>query len=114
MSLFSIYVGFVYNETFSVAMSYGRSQWLPPPVNDTQKTIDPQYIPIFGVDAVRGRIPASPERELTWSGAQGWAHTTNKLTFFNSLKMKMSIIIGVLQARERSPLSCDMPPESRP
>lgn len=75
MGLFSIYTGALYNEAFSVAMDFGSH--FKYHGNDTTATFDGGVYG-FGVD------PA-------WNGAQ------NSLNFYNSVKMKLSIILGVTQ-----------------
>jgi len=81
MGIFSMYTGILYNECFSVAMTiFGPSAY----ENNTAKSNDtywPRYegaIYPFGVD------PA-------------WGGSPNMLTYYNSLKMKMSVIFGVSQ-----------------
>jgi V-type H+-transporting ATPase subunit a len=89
MSIASIYIGLLYNECFAIPMDFfgsrfevcndtsnafmcPKAQYLVPNTTDT-------YTPYpFGVD------PA-------WKGAP------NELAYYNSVKMKMSIIVGVLQ-----------------
>jgi V-type H+-transporting ATPase subunit a len=68
-------VGFLYNECFSVAIDLGSS-WKLNADNQYEKTVGYTYP--FGVD------PA-------WNGA------ANSLYYYNSMKMKMSVILGVLQ-----------------
>jgi V-type H+-transporting ATPase subunit a len=81
MGLFSIYVGLIYNECFSVALPLFPSAWKFLGTSDTAVTSFPLssgYVYPLGVDP-------------TWRG------TKSELAFTNSLKMKMSIIIGVVQ-----------------
>ena len=89
MSLFAIYNGFIYNECFSVPMAFGgfpaSSMWNYPNISTTPHQETPQmvlndedYVYPFGVD------PA-------WKGA------VNELYYYNSLKMKMSVLLGVSQ-----------------
>eukprot|EP01114_Cavostelium_apophysatum_P022526 TRINITY_DN817_c0_g1_i1.p1 TRINITY_DN817_c0_g1~~TRINITY_DN817_c0_g1_i1.p1 ORF type:complete len:810 (-),score=258.95 TRINITY_DN817_c0_g1_i1:55-2484(-) len=75
MGIFSIYTGLLYNEAFAVAMN------------------------IFGT---KYTLPAGNETEFHWTGAvypfgvdPAWNGASNMLTYYNSLKMKMSIIFGV-------------------
>ncbi|KAJ8262511.1 hypothetical protein GJAV_G00167270 [Gymnothorax javanicus] len=95
MGLFSIYTGAVYNECFSRGMSPFPSGWhLQPMVqhsNWSDATLKKyQYLQLdptiegvfqgpypFGIDPI-------------------WGLATNHLTFLNSYKMKMSVIIGVI------------------
>jgi V-type H+-transporting ATPase subunit a len=77
MGLFSVYCGFIYNETFAVPLPwFGHSKWTG--VSSEQKTAVLTGVYPFGADPV-------------------WAESDAGLPFFNSLKMKMAIIIGVSQ-----------------
>jgi len=79
MGLFSIYAGLLYNEFFSMAMNIFGSRWewhTNTTTNETWATPHGTYA--FGVD------PA-------WNGAP------NSLDYYNSLKMKMSVLIGISQ-----------------
>mmetsp|Transcript_2122 Transcript_2122/g.5990 ORF Transcript_2122/g.5990 Transcript_2122/m.5990 type:complete len:830 (+) Transcript_2122:53-2542(+) len=75
--LFAVYVGFIYNEAFSVPFGLFKSTWheseKAPGVVQWDGTVYP-----FGVDPM-------------------WHMAQNKMTFFNSYKMKVSIIFGVTQ-----------------
>jgi len=76
---FSMYTGLLYNEAFSVAINLCGSNWEFKDHNATNmELIDSSRTYEFGVD------PA-------WNGA------ANSLLFYNSLKMKLSIILGVTQ-----------------
>eukprot|EP01097_Dermamoeba_algensis_P008082 TRINITY_DN5250_c0_g1_i1.p1 TRINITY_DN5250_c0_g1~~TRINITY_DN5250_c0_g1_i1.p1 ORF type:complete len:795 (-),score=169.28 TRINITY_DN5250_c0_g1_i1:76-2460(-) len=77
MAIFSIYTGFMYNECFAIPMDFGSSWEFE--TNTTQFATQHKELPYpFGVDPV-------------WKGAK------NELAYYNSLKMKMSIIFGVSQ-----------------
>ncbi|GAM28112.1 hypothetical protein SAMD00019534_112880 [Acytostelium subglobosum LB1] len=76
MSLFSIYCGFIYNECFSIPMNIFGSGWVNDPNSTYMSFAGPTYP--FGVD------PA-------WKGAP------NELDYYNSFKMKLSVIFGVTQ-----------------
>jgi len=92
MSLFSVYTGILYNEFFSMPMTlFGRSHFicgsdpsLPfsrcPEASQTGVVMDPSMdTPYpFGLDPV-------------------WHGTKTELQFTNSMKMKMSVIMGVVQ-----------------
>ncbi|XP_056635764.1 V-type proton ATPase 116 kDa subunit a 1 isoform X1 [Diorhabda sublineata] len=86
MGLFSFYTGFIYNDIFSKSMNIFGTRWF---VNHTSEEIlaedEIDLIPstnykgtpyVFGLDPV-------------------WQSATNKIIFLNSLKMKMSIILGI-------------------
>jgi len=79
--IFSIYIGFLYNEAFSVPMGIFKSTWV---------AVEPEH----------GNGPP----EMVWDGTvypfgvdPMWQKAANKMTFFNSFKMKVSIIFGVCQ-----------------
>eukprot|EP01119_Soliformovum_irregulare_P011820 TRINITY_DN29_c0_g1_i1.p1 TRINITY_DN29_c0_g1~~TRINITY_DN29_c0_g1_i1.p1 ORF type:complete len:860 (+),score=223.58 TRINITY_DN29_c0_g1_i1:386-2581(+) len=82
MGIFSMYTGLIYNECFSVALDLCGTNWKFQehlPVNATvniAQPINPNRAYEFGVDP-------------SWNGA------TNTLNYYNSLKMKLSIIFGV-------------------
>jgi len=83
MALFSIYIGSLYNELFALPMNFG-SNWnvvLDMKRNFTDGSFwprDPHWTYVWGVDPV-------------WKGA------SNELMYYNSLKMKGAVIIGVMQ-----------------
>ncbi|KAK9942683.1 hypothetical protein M0R45_008336 [Rubus argutus] len=83
MSIFSIYTGLIYNEFFSVPFElFGRSAYACRDLSCRDATtaglikVRPTYP--FGLDPV-------------WHGSR------SELPFLNSLKMKMSILLGVVQ-----------------
>ncbi|KAK6938896.1 V-type ATPase, V0 complex, 116kDa subunit family [Dillenia turbinata] len=83
MSLFSIYTGLIYNEFFSVPFElFGPSAYACRDLScrdaTTQGLIKVRRTYPFGVDPV-------------------WHGTRSELPFLNSLKMKMSILLGVAQ-----------------
>jgi len=79
MGLFAMYCGFIYNDCFSVPFDIFGSRWIFP--KEQGKPATPQRdrsIYPFGIDP-------------------GWYHASNELAFFNSLKMKLSVTLGVVQ-----------------
>mmetsp|Transcript_19942 Transcript_19942/g.51426 ORF Transcript_19942/g.51426 Transcript_19942/m.51426 type:complete len:806 (-) Transcript_19942:242-2659(-) len=71
---FGMYIGLLYNEIFACPMGIWGSKF-----NWEKDVMEWENGPvIFGID------PA-------------WHHATNNISFFNSYKMKISIIVGVLQ-----------------
>eukprot|EP01121_Diplochlamys_sp_Union-15-3_P002654 TRINITY_DN1237_c0_g1_i1.p1 TRINITY_DN1237_c0_g1~~TRINITY_DN1237_c0_g1_i1.p1 ORF type:complete len:883 (-),score=189.89 TRINITY_DN1237_c0_g1_i1:64-2712(-) len=78
MSLFSIYTGFLYNELFSVPLDLCGTNWKINTTTNSYYIKDIHRTYEFGVDPV-------------------WKGNDNELLFYNSLKMKLSIILGVTQ-----------------
>ncbi|XP_072279200.1 V-type proton ATPase 116 kDa subunit a 3 isoform X2 [Pyxicephalus adspersus] len=96
MGLLSIYTGFVYNECFSRATAIFPSGWsvaamareknwtssilahdfVPPPLDPNITNVFTNVYP-FGIDPI-------------------WSFASNRLTFLNSFKMKMSVTLGVI------------------
>nr|XP_060635689.1 V-type proton ATPase 116 kDa subunit a 4 isoform X2 [Anolis sagrei ordinatus] len=95
MSIFSIYTGFIYNDCFAKSFNIFGSSWHVRPMfdkgnwtdsmmhDDGTYQLDPKIVGVysgnpypFGIDPV-------------------WNIATNKLTFLNSYKMKMSVIMGI-------------------
>jgi len=78
MACFSIYCGLIYNDTFGLMMDLFGSAYDPPVPGESRSRSAPGAVYPFGLD------PA-------------WHHASNELAFANSYKMKLSIILGVLQ-----------------
>jgi len=89
MGFFAIYAGFVYNDMFSLGLNLFKSRWLFPgqeyfEVEDgaiaepTSEYGSADSVYPFGLDPI-------------WHVAQ------NELLFFNSFKMKLSVILGIIQ-----------------
>uniref|UniRef100_A0A7S0P583 V-type proton ATPase subunit a n=1 Tax=Calcidiscus leptoporus TaxID=127549 RepID=A0A7S0P583_9EUKA len=73
---FATYVGLIYNEAFAVPLGlFGSSYYLP--TNSSEYAWDGSVV-AFGIDPT-------------------WQLASNKMTFFNSFKMKVAIIFGVAQ-----------------
>uniref|UniRef100_A0A8C6LX89 V-type proton ATPase subunit a n=1 Tax=Nothobranchius furzeri TaxID=105023 RepID=A0A8C6LX89_NOTFU len=90
MGIFSIYTGLIYNDCFSKSLNMFGSGWSVRPMFSTKGTLDrnavlqldPAVPGVFGGPYPLGIDPI-------------WNVATNKLTFLNSFKMKMSVILGV-------------------
>uniref|UniRef100_A0A8C5GSW5 V-type proton ATPase subunit a n=1 Tax=Gouania willdenowi TaxID=441366 RepID=A0A8C5GSW5_GOUWI len=87
MGVFSIYTGVIYNDCFSKSLNMFGSGWSVRPMFDTLDTnavlqLDPAVPGVFNGPYPLGIDPI-------------WNVATNKLTFLNSFKMKMSVILGV-------------------
>ncbi|WOL16764.1 V-type proton ATPase subunit a3 [Canna indica] len=83
MALFSIYTGLIYNEFFSVPFElFGQSAYACRDSSCSDATTE-------GLIKVRGAYPFGVDP--IWHGSR------SELSFLNSLKMKMSILLGVAQ-----------------
>jgi len=78
MALFSIYCGLIYNDFFGLMADLFGTAYDPPVKGESRSRSAPGAVYPFGLD------PA-------------WQRTSNELAFANSYKMKLSIILGVLQ-----------------
>jgi V-type H+-transporting ATPase subunit a len=76
MGLFALYSGFVYSDLFSVAPIFFESGFAYDKSTNQYSLASRPYP--FGIDAV-------------------WSSKVNELAFYNSFKMKLSVIIGVTQ-----------------
>ncbi|KAF6298068.1 ATPase H+ transporting V0 subunit a1 [Rhinolophus ferrumequinum] len=95
MGVFSIYTGLIYNDCFSKSLNIFGSSWSVRPMftiyNWTEETLhgnpvlqlNPAVPGVFGGPYPFGIDPI-------------WNIATNKLTFLNSFKMKMSVILGII------------------
>ncbi|RUS70849.1 hypothetical protein EGW08_021387 [Elysia chlorotica] len=93
MGAFSIYTGLIYNDVFSKSLNLFGCQWVIPA---TDKAYD-----LAALEAA-DKIVVKPNGTFTGSsypiGVDPiWSLASNKIAFTNSLKMKMSIILGIFQ-----------------
>ncbi|KAK1160288.1 V-type proton ATPase 116 kDa subunit a isoform X1 [Acipenser oxyrinchus oxyrinchus] len=95
MGSFSIYTGLIYNDCFSKSLNMFGSGWSVRPMftnanwtdeilkNNRLLQLDPALPGVFNGPYPIGIDPI-------------WNIATNKLTFLNSFKMKMSVIVGII------------------
>ncbi|XP_061603944.1 V-type proton ATPase 116 kDa subunit a 2 [Phyllopteryx taeniolatus] len=95
MGLFSIYTGLIYNDCFSKSINifgsgwsvkamFTRQQWTNETLQtNTLLTLDPNVSGVFTGPYPFGIDPI-------------WSMAVNRLSFLNSYKMKMSVVIGVI------------------
>lgn len=89
MGLFSIYTGIIYNDVFSKSVNLFGSSWTPQfPENKTD--FDPAGQILDPGESFSGS-PYPIGLDPVWQISQ------NKILFFNSFKMKLSIILGFSQ-----------------
>ena len=78
MGLFAVYCGLIYNDCFSIPLPLFPSTYSFAHHKRGDVEVHKRGVYPFGVD---------------WQ----WYHTSNELAFFNSLKMKTSVVLGVTQ-----------------
>uniref|UniRef100_A0AAY4CGF0 V-type proton ATPase subunit a n=1 Tax=Denticeps clupeoides TaxID=299321 RepID=A0AAY4CGF0_9TELE len=95
MGLFSIYTGLIYNDCFSKSLNifgsswsvramFAQDKWTKEMVNTNAfLTLDPNVTGVFNGPYPFGIDPI-------------WNMASNRLTFLNSYKMKMSVILGII------------------
>uniref|UniRef100_A0A8B9LFI6 V-type proton ATPase subunit a n=1 Tax=Astyanax mexicanus TaxID=7994 RepID=A0A8B9LFI6_ASTMX len=87
MGIFSVYTGIIYNDCFSKSLNIFGSSWSVRPMftdkDNRVLQLDPAVKGVFGGPYPIGIDPI-------------WNLAVNKLTFLNSFKMKMSVILGVI------------------
>ncbi|VDL60396.1 unnamed protein product [Hymenolepis diminuta] len=94
MGLFSIYTGFIYNDIFSKATNMFGSSWYPLFDNSTLDTpTDKQLNPTSHAENVTGMFVGYP---YPFGIDPVWQVSHNLIVYTNSLKMKMSIIVGFI------------------
>uniref|UniRef100_A0A8C9YCC5 V-type proton ATPase subunit a n=1 Tax=Sander lucioperca TaxID=283035 RepID=A0A8C9YCC5_SANLU len=98
MGIFSVYTGIIYNDCFSKSLNVFGSGWSVRPMFDARLGAN------WTFDTLEGNkiLQLDPTIEGVFKGPYPigidpiWNIATNKLTFLNSFKMKMSVILGVI------------------
>jgi len=89
-----IYAGFLYNECFSIPFNFGTT-WI---FNGTNPLNASSVSPINFPPWNTSNPYANPKNTFYWFGVDpAWKGSLNELNYYNSLKMKLSIIMGVSQ-----------------
>uniref|UniRef100_A0A8C4RD56 V-type proton ATPase subunit a n=1 Tax=Eptatretus burgeri TaxID=7764 RepID=A0A8C4RD56_EPTBU len=88
MGLFSIYTGLIYNDCFSKSFNIFGSTWNVNAINKTFMEYNVLQLDPVVKDVFNGPYPFGIDPI--------WSLSPNKLTFLNSFKMKMSVILGVI------------------
>ena len=79
MGFFAFYMGWIYNDCFSLPIDLGtKYTWFSDQANANATRTNVNEVYLFGVDPV-------------------WAASNESLQFKNSLKMKLAVVVGVLQ-----------------
>jgi len=93
MSLYSMFTGSIYNEFFSMPMTlFGSSRWECSVSGAILPDIDRRDCASFG-----GSLVLSKDGPYPFGLDPIWHGTKTELPYLNSMKMKMSILIGVAQ-----------------
>lgn len=85
MGFFAVYAGFIYNDMFSLGLNLFGSRWY------------------FGDDVEEGTVATmtsdygSADAVYPFGLDPAWHVASNELLFFNSFKMKLSVILGIIQ-----------------
>lgn len=95
MGAFSVYAGLVYNDCFSKSLNFFGSSWRAPPYIYNASLHSDSWTE----QALNPQLNTSSFGQFTGPYAFGldpvWALSKNKITFTNSFKMKLSVILGV-------------------
>ncbi|XP_029455627.1 V-type proton ATPase 116 kDa subunit a [Rhinatrema bivittatum] len=97
MSIFSIYTGFIYNDCFSKALNIFGSSWSVNPMFTNGTWTDDLVHSATSLQlnpAIPGVFTGNP---YPFGIDPIWNIAINKLTFLNSYKMKMSVVMGISQ-----------------
>eukprot|EP00928_Gymnodinium_smaydae_P003848 TRINITY_DN1135_c0_g1_i7.p1 TRINITY_DN1135_c0_g1~~TRINITY_DN1135_c0_g1_i7.p1 ORF type:complete len:811 (+),score=230.32 TRINITY_DN1135_c0_g1_i7:66-2498(+) len=86
LGIFATYAGFLYNDFFSVGLQLFDSRYEDPDG-------DGQWTPTYNVKNEVGGGPGPYPFGVDWA----WMGASNELLYLNSLKMKLSVLFGVLQ-----------------
>merc|ERR1719189_137936 len=104
MAIFSIYFGLLYNECFSMPLTmFGGTAWHCPaeelPEDDELYKLwkHTRLCPFAWSPSFAGENSTVPSKIYPFGVDPRWHGTNTELTFLNSMKMKMSIVFGVMQ-----------------
>jgi len=89
MGFFAVYAGFIYNDCFSLGLDLFGSRWEFE--NQDYGTIEE------GAVALSKAPYGSAESVYPFGLDPIWHVSTNELLFFNSFKMKLSVVFGIFQ-----------------
>ncbi|XP_063680644.1 V-type proton ATPase 116 kDa subunit a 1-like isoform X2 [Bolinopsis microptera] len=94
--LFAVYAGFLYNDIFSLSINIFGSSWQPTNYTRYEKNSSHYINPdaIYGLDPIGDEYNGDP---YLFGIDPFWNLAENKLTFVNSYKMKLAVILGLTQ-----------------
>lgn len=89
MGFFAVYAGLIYNDAFSLGINFFGSRWYYDGQYKGEVVANTEAEPTaqFGTDAAVYPFGLDP----------AWHVASNELLFFNSFKMKLSVIFGITQ-----------------
>eukprot|EP00400_MALV-I_sp_L67-5_P000257 gene257-749_t len=91
MGFFATYAGFMYNDLFSLGISLFDTRWTEEKPSGGTINWSPNF------DTHNQYQNAGYEGPYPFGVDPAWHGATNELLFLNSLKMKLSVLVGVLQ-----------------
>ncbi|RHY25847.1 hypothetical protein DYB32_008946 [Aphanomyces invadans] len=100
MGVFAIYAGFVYNDFFSLPLNLFGSKWKYP---ENCEELGKEHLKCEAFYSYDGVVNSSLVNVQNGHNVYGfgldpiWKTSENELLFFNSFKMKLSIILGITQ-----------------
>lgn len=89
MGIFSIYTGIIYNDVFSKSVNIFGTSWKVPPLGKNATYYHEVVNLLPQNDFADSPYPLGLDPT--------WQISTNKILFFNSFKMKLSVILGIAQ-----------------
>ncbi|XP_003420372.1 V-type proton ATPase 116 kDa subunit a 2 [Loxodonta africana] len=105
MGLFSVYTGLIYNDCFSKSVNIFGSGWnVSAMYSSSHAAKEPKKLILWNNSVVRHNrvLQLDPSVPGVFQGPYPfgidpiWNLATNRLTFLNSFKMKMSVILGII------------------
>lgn len=94
MGIFSVYTGLIYNDVFSRSLNIFGSSWYPVFDNATLSSSETVQLDPRVMNSTADRMYAGYPYPFGLDPI--WQLSTNKIMLTNSIKMKMSIVLGVL------------------
>ena len=91
MGFFGIYAGFIYNDFFSLGLNLFTSRYEYPNQDEGAEAVE------SGAQAVLTADYGSSEAIYPVGMDPAWHVSSNELLFFNSFKMKLSVVLGIIQ-----------------
>jgi V-type H+-transporting ATPase subunit a len=89
MGIFALYMGFIYNDFFSIGLSLYKTRYTI--VREAVVSNKSEIVP-----PAMGKLPVGTNDIYPFGFDPTWHESSNQLMFFNSLKMKLAIVIAVV------------------